>query len=77
MAIAKVVDSGGFQAVILPAGLRTAAKSFYVERLGKSLVLTPVDADWSDFFGMLQEFDSANPVERNQPEPSNNLADFS
>jgi virulence-associated protein VagC len=35
--------------------------------VGRSLVLTPVDANWTDFFDMLQQFDAEAQVERNQP----------
>ena len=67
MAVAKVFMSGRSQAVRLPKGFRVTSNEFAIARVGRSLVLTPIDAGWPDFCAVLQEFDSANPIQRNQP----------
>jgi virulence-associated protein VagC len=70
MAIAKVTSFGKSRAVRLPDDFRVADTEFNIQKVGRSLVLTPANANWSDFFSMLQEFESDKPVERNQPENS-------
>jgi len=67
MAVAKVFMSGRSQAVRLPKDFRVMGNELAITKVGRSLVLTPIDAGWPDFFGILQEFDSASPIERNQP----------
>ena len=67
MATAKVFMSGRSQAVRLPKEFRVSGSELSISKVGRSLVLTPVDANWTDFFDMLQQFDAEAPVERNQP----------
>ena len=67
MAVAKIFMSGRSQAVRLPKEFRLAGDQVTVSRVGRSLVLTPIEPQWSDFFGMLQEFDPNAPIEREQP----------
>jgi antitoxin VapB len=68
MATAKVFMSGRSQAVRLPKEFRVSGNELAITRVGRSLVLTPIDAQWSDFFNMLQQFETDKPVERNQPQ---------
>lgn len=68
MAIAKVFMSGRSQAVRLPKEFRVTAKELSIKQVGNSLVLTPINPEWSDFFAILQEFDADVDIERNQPE---------
>ena len=67
MAAAKVFMSGRSQAVRLPKEFRVTGNELSITQVGKSLVLTPLDADWEDFFSVLQHFESDKPVERHQP----------
>jgi antitoxin VapB len=68
VAIAKIFMSGRSQAVRLPKEFRLSADQVSVSRVGRSLVLTPIEPQWSDFFSMLAEFDNKSPIEREQPE---------
>lgn len=68
MAVAKVFMSGRSQAVRLPKEFRVSGNELAITRVGRSLVLTPIDAGWPDFFRILQEFDTDTPIERNQPQ---------
>lgn len=68
MATAKVFMSGRSQAVRLPKEFRVGVTELAITRVGRSLVLTPKDPQWADFFDMLQHFDENAPVERNQPQ---------
>ncbi|UUZ47336.1 antitoxin [Massilia sp. B-10] len=68
MAIAKIFMSGRSQAVRLPKEFRLSGDQVSVSRVGRSLVLTPIEPQWSDFFGLLAEFDTDFPIERDQPE---------
>lgn len=68
MAVAKVFMSGRSQAVRLPKEFRVSGNELAITRVGRSLVLTPIDAGWPDFFRILQEFETDMPIERNQPQ---------
>jgi antitoxin VapB len=68
MAIAKVFMSGRSQAVRLPKEFRVSGNELTITKVGKSLVLTPIEAGWTDFFRILQEFEPDVPLERNQPQ---------
>jgi len=67
MAIAKIFMSGRSQAVRLPKEFRLDGDQVTIARVGRSLVLTPIEPQWSDFFAVLQEFDVHAPIEREQP----------
>ena len=67
MATAKVFMSGRSQAVRLPKEFRVTANALSITKVGRSIVLTPIDSEWSDFFDMLQQFESDIPIEREQP----------
>ena len=67
MATAKVFMSGRSQAVRLPKEFRVTGNELSITQVGKSLVLTPVDAGWREFFDALQHFESDKPIERQQP----------
>ncbi len=67
MATAKVFMSGRSQALRLPKEFRVTDRELSITKVGRSLVLTPIDPDWSDFFSILQQFESDQPIERNQP----------
>ena len=67
MAKAKVFMSGRSQAVRLPKEFRVDASELAIRREGDSLVLTPVNDDWTRFFSLLQDFENVESIERNQP----------
>ncbi|MES2129102.1 MAG: type II toxin-antitoxin system VapB family antitoxin [Pseudomonadota bacterium] len=67
MAIAKVFMSGRSQAVRLPKEFRVNTTALTIEKVGESLVLTPINAGWDDFFAALREFGENPNIEREQP----------
>jgi antitoxin VapB len=68
MAVAKVFMSGRSQAVRLPKEFRVSGNELAITKVGRSIVLTPIDVGWPDFFRILQEFETDKPIERNQPQ---------
>lgn len=68
MTVAKVFMSGRSQAVRLPKEFRVTGNELAITKVGRSLVLSPIDADWSDFFRILLEFEFDEPIERDQPQ---------
>ena len=68
MPTAKVFMSGRSQAVRLPKEFRVTGNELAITRVGRSLVLTPIDAGWPDFFQILQEFETDKPITRDQPQ---------
>ena len=76
MTSAKVICSGRGQAVLLPDEFRPTATDFNIQKLGRSPIPTPTDANWSDFFSMLQEVELGNTIKRNQPENSHKTSDI-
>ena len=65
-AIAKVFMSGRSQAVRLPKEFRLDAKEVRVRRVGKTLVLEPIEYDVDAWFAALDALGSDFP-ERDQP----------
>ncbi len=49
-ATAKIFRNGRGQAVRLPKGFRFAGDEVYIEKRGDSLVLSPKEPSWADFF---------------------------
>jgi antitoxin VapB len=68
MATAKVFMSGRSQAVRLPKEFRVSGNELTITRVGNSLVLTPTEAGWEDFFEALQAFEPGFSIERDQPQ---------
>ena len=48
--VAKLFRNGGSQAVRLPAEFRLDCTEVIVEKVGETLVLRPLRADWDSFF---------------------------
>jgi antitoxin VapB len=67
MATAKVFMSGRSQAVRLPKEFRVEATELAIKRVGNTIVLSPVEAGWDEFFRLLGEFENVDKIERNQP----------
>jgi antitoxin VapB len=67
MATAKVFMSGQGQAVRLPKEFRINADEVNIKKVGESIVLTPVVANWDNFFSILGDFEGLQNLERNQP----------
>ena len=66
---------GNSQAVRLPKEFRFEGEEVYVERQGKSVVLTPKatakakdDDPWREMFEIAKQWDHSVPFERNQPQ---------
>ena len=68
MATAKVFMSGRSQAVRLPKEFRINGSEVTIERVGESIVLTPVHANWNQFFAALRAFGPDVQIEREQPQ---------
>lgn len=68
MATAKVFMSGRSQAVRLPKEFRVNARELAIRKEGDSLVLTPINGDWTRFFSLLQDFENVDSIERDQPD---------
>ena len=49
-ATAKIFRNGRSQAVRLPKEFRFAGDEVYIEKRGDTLVLSPKDRSWADFF---------------------------
>src|SRR5437764_11882475 len=68
---AKLFQNGRSQAVRLPKEFRFEGKEVYVQRQGRSVLLTPKKQpkkdQWKDFFAALDMFDPAFQFERDQP----------
>ena len=47
---------------------RVSGNELTISRVGRSLVLTPIKPEWTDFFNMPDQFESDKPIERNQPQ---------
>jgi antitoxin VapB len=67
MATAKIFMSGRSQAVRLPKEFRINAIEVNIQKVGESIVLTPIEADWDQFFSILGEFEGLENLERDQP----------
>ena len=73
MQTAKLFKNGRSQAVRLPKEFRFEGEEVYVQRQGRSVLLTPKDtlksrkAQWQDFFDALDSFDPKFPLVRDQP----------
>jgi antitoxin VapB len=67
MATAKIFMSGQNQAVCLPDEFRISADEVNIKKVGESIVLTPVAANWDSFFSILGDFEGLENLERNQP----------
>ncbi len=69
MEVAKVFKSGNSQAVRLPKEFRTEHSEFKIQKIGESIILTPVDDPWASFEEALNDFsDDFMSEGRQQPE---------
>lgn len=68
----KVFQSGNSQAVRLPKEYSLTEKELRIQKIGNSLILTPVDAPWESFRNSLSMFsDDVFSGGREQPEMQN------
>lgn len=56
METAKIFDNGRSQAVRLPKKFRFSTDEVFIQRLGKTVMLTPKEAAWETFTEGLNEF---------------------
>ena len=64
---AKLFQNGQSQAVRLPKDFRFEGDSVAIKRVGKAVVLLPVDAPWETLFDALGRFSPDFMTERRQP----------
>ena len=67
MDTAKLFQSGNSQAIRLPKAYRLPGDKVYIKRMGKAIVLLPVDSEWQPLIDSLAEFDDDFMADRNQP----------
>lgn len=67
METAKIFKSGNSQAVRLPKEFQFSGNEVYINRVGKSIVLTSKDDPWASFLQSLEMFSSDFMAERQQP----------
>ena len=75
-AIAKVFMSGRSQAVRLPKEFRLTAKEVRVRRVGKTLVLEPIETDVEAWFAAIDAFGADFPEREQPPMPPDDDVDF-
>ena len=67
MQYAKLFQSEQSQAAQLPKEFRFQGDSVYIKRIGRSVVLLPIDAPWGTLFDALDQFSPDFMSDRNQP----------
>ena len=55
-ATAKVVKSGGSQAIRIPKKYRFNTDEVFIEKRGESLILTPKPRSWDEYFADSRRF---------------------
>ena len=67
MDTAKLFQSGNSQAIRLPKAYRLPGDKVFIKRMGKAIVLLPVDSEWQPLIDSLSKFDDDFMADRNQP----------
>ncbi len=67
MKIAKLFKNGQSQAVRLPKEFRFDGDKVFIKKIGKSVVLVPIDNPWEALFGSLNKFSDDFMESRQQP----------
>ena len=67
MDTAKLFQNGKSQAVRLPKEFRFAGKEVYIKRVGKAVVLLPLNNKWQSLLGSLEKFSPNFRIKRQQP----------
>lgn len=67
MDTAKLFQSGNSQAIRLPKAYRLPGDKVYLKRMGKAIVVLPIDSEWQPLIDSLSEFDDDFMSDRNQP----------
>lgn len=65
---AKIFQNGQSQAVRLPKEFRFAGDKVFIKKLGKAVVLIPIDNPWESLFDSLKKFSKDFMKSRNQPD---------
>ncbi len=68
MKIAKLFQNGQSQAVRLPKEFRFRGESVFIKRMGKAIVLLPMNNPWEPLFDSLNKFSDDFMMEREQPD---------
>ncbi len=53
---ARLFQNGGSQAVRLPLGFRLPGTEVYIKRVGKAVVLIPIENSWDTLWDSLGQF---------------------
>ena len=67
MKSAKIFKSGKSQAVRLPKEFRLEGNEVYIRRVGRNVILTPIDTAWDSLINSLHLFTDDFMSERKQP----------
>ena len=68
MKTAKIFKNGASQAVRLPKEFQFEGKEVYVKKIGRTLLLFPIDDPWSSLVKSLDMFSDDFMDARNQPD---------
>lgn len=67
MKIAKLFQNGQSQAVRLPKEFRLGGSQVFIKKMGKAVLLIPMDNPWEPLFDSLNKFSDDFMSSRNQP----------
>ena len=67
MTTARLFMNGRSQAVRLPKAFRFEGDEVRIRRVGRSVILSPVDTNWDELFEALEAFDGGFEIDRQQP----------
>ncbi len=77
METATVITQSQHQSIELPAGFQLDASEVYLKRVGRSVLLIPIDANpWDLMSGSLNDFTNDFMEERDQPQAQKREALF-
>jgi antitoxin VapB len=71
MKTAKLFQNGQSQAIRLPKEFRFDGNEVFIKKMGRAVVLVPMDNPWEAFFNSLSKFSDDYMTSRNQPEQQN------
>lgn len=68
METAKLFINGRSQAVRLPKDFRFSGNEVFIRKIGKMVILLPIDDPWSSLVGSLDQFTDDYMESREQPQ---------
>ena len=63
----KIRKSGGGQTIIIPKDMEVEGEKVYVKKIGRSLMIIPLDDPWKDFLESTEMFTEDFMENRTQP----------